>query len=64
MGSNPSLFNEADRPIEQVSWNDVQEFLEKLNARNDGYRYRLPTEAEWEYAARAGSGERNPGLLD
>jgi formylglycine-generating enzyme required for sulfatase activity len=55
MGTNPSLFKCDARPVEQVSWNDVQDFLRKLNARNDGYRYRLPTEAEWEYAARAGT---------
>lgn len=52
MGSNPSNFRGADRPVEQVSWNDVQQFLQKLTARQDGYRYRLPTEAEWEYAVR------------
>ena len=52
MGTNPSYFKGADRPVEKVSWNDVQEFLQRLNARNDGHRYRLPTEAEWEYAAR------------
>lgn len=58
MGSNPSYFKGADRPVEQVSWDETQEFLRRLNAHNDGYRYRLPTEAEWEYAARAGdSGE-------
>jgi formylglycine-generating enzyme required for sulfatase activity len=55
MGSNPSHFKGADRPVERVSWDDAQVFLEKLNSRNDGYVYRLPTEAEWEYAARAGS---------
>ncbi len=54
MGANPSYFKGADRPVEQVSWDETQEFLLRLNARNDGYRYRLPTEAEWEYAARAG----------
>jgi formylglycine-generating enzyme required for sulfatase activity len=54
MGSNPSYFKGADRPVEQVSWDETQEFLLRLNTRNDGYRYRLPTEAEWEYAARAG----------
>ena len=41
--------------MEQVSWNDVQEFIGKLNARSRGRPYRLPTEAEWEYAARAGT---------
>ena len=44
-----------DRPVEGVSWDDTQEFLRRMNARLDGYRYRLPTEAEWEYAARAGN---------
>jgi formylglycine-generating enzyme required for sulfatase activity len=55
MGTNPSQYPDPVRPVENVSWNDIQEFLAKMNARNDGYRYRLPTEAEWEYAARAGS---------
>ena len=64
MGSTPSYFKGADRPVEQVSWNDAQEFLSKLNARNDGYRYRLPTEAEWEYAARAGTTGDNAADLD
>jgi formylglycine-generating enzyme required for sulfatase activity len=44
-----------NNPVEQVSWDDAQEFIQKLNSRGDGYRYRLPTEAEWEYAARAGT---------
>jgi len=53
MGSNPSAIKGDDHPVEMVSKNDAHDFLAKLNARNDGYKYRLPTEAEWEYAARA-----------
>jgi formylglycine-generating enzyme required for sulfatase activity len=64
MGTNPSKFKGADRPVESVSWDDAQEFLKRLNARQDGYRYRLPTEAEWEYAARVGSSEKQTGPLD
>jgi formylglycine-generating enzyme required for sulfatase activity len=55
MGTNPSNFKGDNLPVEQVSWNDAQEFIRKLNAMNDDYQYRLPSEAEWEYAARAGT---------
>ena len=55
MGSNPSSFsNNPQRPVEQVSWNDCQEFIKKLNELT-GKNFRLPTEAEWEYAARGGN---------
>ena len=55
MGNNPSKFKGADRPVDSVTWDDAQEFIKKLNAKEGHTRYRLPTEAEWEYAARAGS---------
>ena len=57
MGGNPSHFKNCGRdcPVEQVSWEDVQAFIAKLNAMDGRQRYRLPTEAEWEYAARGGA---------
>ena len=55
MSTNPSDFKGPGRPVERISWNDAKDFLERLNARRDGFSYRLPTEAEWEYAARANS---------
>lgn len=64
MGANPSYFKGADRPVDNVSWDEVQEFLKKLNAMNDGYNYRLPTESEWEYACRAGTAGDFAGDLD
>ncbi len=64
MGSTPSDFKGPDLPVEQVSWDDAQAFISKLNALGDGYRYRLPTEAEWEYAARAGTTGPYAGDLD
>jgi formylglycine-generating enzyme required for sulfatase activity len=54
MGSNPSYFKGDDLPVENVSWDNCQEFILKLNAKT-GKTFRLPTEAEWEYAARGGN---------
>jgi formylglycine-generating enzyme required for sulfatase activity len=65
MGQNPSHFQGAkgggiDHPVEQVSWEDAQDFIRRLNEREKGlgHSYRLPTEAEWEYACRAGTTSR------
>lgn len=55
MGTNPSYFKGDNLPIELVSWNDAQEFIQKLNEKEGNNKYRLPSEAEWEYTARAGT---------
>ena len=64
MGANPSIFQgrrvdgDADRhPVDNVTWDDAQAFVAKLNAMDTTAHYRLPTELEWEYAARAGADE-------
>ena len=58
MGSNPSYFKGDNLPVEQVSWTDCQEFIKKLTQRDPDKNYRLPSEAEWEYACRAGTTTR------
>lgn len=62
MGNNPSYFNSeqigtdsSNHPVEQISWDDVQEFIGRLNEQTGERSFRLPTEAEWEYATRAGT---------
>ncbi len=64
MGNNPSYFKGDNLPVGAVSWDDAVSFIARLNAQNDGYSYRLPTEGEWEYACRAGTTGDYAGDLD
>lgn len=64
MGGNPSHFKGPDLPVERVSWNDVQEFIGKFNGMLGVTSFRLPTEAEWEYACRAGTTSARYGSLE
>jgi len=58
MDDNPSRTPDSDRPVESISWSDAQEFIHHLNQSAGDSLYRLPSEAEWEYAARAGTDTR------
>lgn len=64
MGNNPSHFKGKNLPVEEATWDDAIAFIARLNAQNGGYTYRLPSEAEWEYAARAGTTGEYAGDLD
>lgn len=64
MGTHASYFRGPDLPVEGVSWEDARKFCEALNLKKDGYHYRLPTEAEWEYAARGGNSSLRYGPLE
>jgi formylglycine-generating enzyme required for sulfatase activity len=65
MGGNPSGFQgDLQRPLENVTWDDAQEFISRLNQRQSEWSFRLPTEAEWEYACRAGTDGDTYGPVD
>lgn len=62
--NSPSHFKGDSLPVDSVSWDDIQVFLRRLNVRDGKHTYRLPTEAEWEYACKAGKGEVDPKHLN
>lgn len=64
VSAKPSHFNGPNYPVDSVSWDDIEFFLTRLNARDTKYSYRLPTEAEWEYACTGGKREAAGSLSD